>query len=86
MGATETVELDLEVIERLIEREESAALVAKQPRSIAYQAEASRGFPAGCPRAGRPRRRTRSTSTAARARRSGTSTGTSSSTTTTATA
>jgi glutamate-1-semialdehyde 2,1-aminomutase len=44
--ARDVVELDLELVERLIGREESA-LADKQPRSIAYQKQASSRLPGG---------------------------------------
>jgi glutamate-1-semialdehyde 2,1-aminomutase len=44
--ARDVVELDLELVERLIRREE-AALAEKQPRSIAYQKQASDRLPGG---------------------------------------
>ena len=46
MSATETVEIDLGLVEQLI-KEETAALDAKHARSLAYREEAKSHLPGG---------------------------------------
>jgi glutamate-1-semialdehyde 2,1-aminomutase len=46
VSATDVAQIDLELVDELIRREEQA-LAAKQPRSIAYQREASHRLPGG---------------------------------------